>query len=107
MGCRICDYPIYDIHHIIPKRYGGTDDESNHVKLCPNHHRAFHKLLSGIIYRHTRNFFKNTAAYVKEDVDLEITMDYIVENEKELCNFFEQHSKQIFDAVTRYYDNKR
>ncbi len=31
-----------DIHHIIPKANGGTDDESNLTILCSGHHRAHH-----------------------------------------------------------------
>lgn len=44
--CKICDYPISDIHHIIPKQYGGAHVIENLVNLCPNHHRAFHTILS-------------------------------------------------------------
>lgn len=31
-----------DMHHILPKKYGGTDDNSNLVILCPNCHRMVH-----------------------------------------------------------------
>jgi len=45
-ACEICDYPITDKHHIIPKDYGGTDEEENIIYLCPNHHRAIHFLMN-------------------------------------------------------------
>lgn len=31
-----------DIHHIIEKSNGGTDDVSNLIIVCPNHHRIIH-----------------------------------------------------------------
>ena len=31
-----------DIHHIIPKKIGGTDDPNNLTVLCPNCHRVAH-----------------------------------------------------------------
>ena len=43
--CEICGYPLADKHHILPKKYGGTDTTSNYVYLCTNHHRAIHFLI--------------------------------------------------------------
>lgn len=46
-----CSYPgcnwkiegvVGDIHHIIPKKKGGTDEHSNLTYLCPNCHREVH-----------------------------------------------------------------
>ena len=34
-----------EIHHIIPKSEGGTDDEDNLVELTPKEHFVAHKLL--------------------------------------------------------------
>lgn len=107
MECKICNFPISDVHHIIPKKYGGTDDMDNLVNLCPNHHRSFHKLLSGVVYNSSKSFYANTNTCFKEDLDLEITFDYLLKNEKELCGFFTQYHDQIFNAVSEYYDNKR
>lgn len=54
--CKICNYQISDINHIIPKKFGGTDEMGNLVNLCPNHHRAFHVLVSmGRKYRNLKN----------------------------------------------------
>lgn len=37
--CLICGFDeIIEVHHIIPRAKGGTDDEDNLVVLCPNHH---------------------------------------------------------------------
>ena len=40
--CSICLWKeeICDIHHIVPKSKGGTDDMSNLIILCPNCHRV-------------------------------------------------------------------
>ena len=37
-----------EIHHIIPKCMGGTDDKSNLVKLTAREHYIAHKLLTKI-----------------------------------------------------------
>lgn len=41
IGCSRCgwDKEICDIHHIIPKKQGGTDEHINLTYLCPNCHR--------------------------------------------------------------------
>lgn len=45
IGCSICDWKdeVCDIHHIIPKKLGGDNSDSNLVILCPNHHRLAQK----------------------------------------------------------------
>ena len=38
--CQLCGYSLsVDIHHIIPRAKGGSDDHENLAVLCPNHHR--------------------------------------------------------------------
>lgn len=43
--CSICGWneAICDIHHIIPKHKGGSEDHSNLIIVCPNCHRVSHK----------------------------------------------------------------
>lgn len=40
--CVICNFPITDVHRLIPGGLGGTYADANCVPLCPNHHRATH-----------------------------------------------------------------
>lgn len=43
-GCSICGWneSTCDIHHIIPKSKGGTNDHNNLIIVCPNCHRIIH-----------------------------------------------------------------
>lgn len=34
-----------DVHHVWPKEYGGPDEASNEVEICPSGHRNLHELL--------------------------------------------------------------
>lgn len=39
-ACIVCGFAdAVDVHHITPRRHGGTNEPSNLVVLCPNHHR--------------------------------------------------------------------
>jgi hypothetical protein len=38
--CLVCGWDIVvDVHHITPRRHEGTNDLTNLIGLCPNHHR--------------------------------------------------------------------
>lgn len=43
--CAVCKWAEgrCDIHHIIERKDGGTNDISNLILLCPNHHRLWHE----------------------------------------------------------------
>lgn len=46
MSCQLCGYDKHDIlniHHIVERKNGGTDDESNLMLICPNCHSEIHK----------------------------------------------------------------
>lgn len=34
-----------DLHHVLPKTWGGPDTPENIVAICPNQHRLVHTLL--------------------------------------------------------------
>ena len=42
--CRDCgvEYEVMHVHHIVPRKAGGTDDESNLVTLCTSCHTIEH-----------------------------------------------------------------
>jgi DNA-directed RNA polymerase subunit RPC12/RpoP len=44
IGCAICGWneSIGDVHHIVEKSNGGTNEISNLIYVCPNHHRIIH-----------------------------------------------------------------
>lgn len=44
VGCSICGWneSTCDIHHIIPREDGGSNDNSNLIIICPNCHRICH-----------------------------------------------------------------
>ena len=46
LPCSCCSFHLdgiqLDIHHIVPKSKGGTDDMSNLTYICPNCHRIAH-----------------------------------------------------------------
>jgi hypothetical protein len=46
LPCSCCGWfvkdVVCDLHHIVPKKQGGTDDNSNLAYICPNCHRLVH-----------------------------------------------------------------
>ena len=41
--CVICQFEhAVEVHHIVPRSKGGSDDIENLVPLCPNHHTMAH-----------------------------------------------------------------
>lgn len=47
MRCEICGFEsarAIESHHIIPRRFGGTDEDENLVDLCANCHRAIESI---------------------------------------------------------------
>lgn len=46
LSCFICGWyhenVVGDIHHIIPRKHGGTDENTNLTYICPNCHRLAH-----------------------------------------------------------------
>lgn len=52
LGCFICGWneATCDIHHIVPKSKGGSNDLTNLTILCPNCHRIAHckKITEGL-----------------------------------------------------------
>lgn len=66
--CVMCgwDKTTLDIHHILPKKEGGTDDNSNLIPLCPNCHRMAHEKLydkEDLIKFNLKEIFSNWKEY--------------------------------------------
>jgi 5-methylcytosine-specific restriction endonuclease McrA len=40
--CKICGKRAVNLHHIIYRSQGGTDDPSNLIPLCYQHHEGHH-----------------------------------------------------------------
>lgn len=83
--CKICNYPISDIHHIIPKKFGGTDEMDNLVNLCPNHHRAFHVLVS--MERKQRKLKNKNSNNFRLNQQARLVLD-IMQNDKKMFDYF-------------------
>ena len=41
--CSICQEKVIDVHHIIKREKGGSNDLDNLMVVCPNHHREYHQ----------------------------------------------------------------
>jgi hypothetical protein len=85
--CEICSYPFADLHHILPKQYGGTDSKSNLVYLCANHHRAIHFLIQLSLILET----KSTKRFSKQNLEIQ---KYLILNDKLVMNFYEKYLKE-------------
>jgi hypothetical protein len=50
--CQVCGHDAsLDEHHIVPRRYGGSDRDENLVTLCANCHRAIEEIYDDRFYR--------------------------------------------------------
>lgn len=38
-------------HHIVPRAYGGSDEDYNRVVLCANHHQAIHGIYTDSVFK--------------------------------------------------------
>ena len=43
--------PILDVHHILPREEGGTDEDSNLMALCHTHHPMLESMRRAILRR--------------------------------------------------------
>jgi len=48
--CEICDYPIVEEHHIIPRGIGGIDEDYNKMNVCPNHHHLLDWMIKIVMF---------------------------------------------------------
>lgn len=45
---------ILDVHHIVPRREGGTDDDDNLLTVCHSHHPMLEAVRRAILFRRPR-----------------------------------------------------
>ena len=70
IGCSICawDEARCDIHHILPKKNGGTNSLDNLIVVCPNCHRKAHEnkfLKEELILKSIKNILPNWLEFYK------------------------------------------
>lgn len=71
-SCMICGWKeaSCDIHHIKPRKAGGTDDNFNLVIVCPNCHRKIHNNKLCVLPEvNIENLFNNWASYYYVDMN--------------------------------------
>lgn len=84
-GCMICGWneATCDIHHIIPRKIGGSNDNDNLVIVCPNCHRKIHCHKLSVPHNiNIATLFKNWT-------------DYYYLNTKELDRLIKENSGDI------------
>ena len=101
--CEICGYGLVDSHHIIPKQFGGTDNDDNLVNLCPNHHRALHTVISyhqqfveELHPRNSLNVFEDNTSH-----QLFHKIVFIYLNDIDIVKFFHKHQWHIIGAIIK------
>ena len=73
-GCYICsrgNSDILETHHLIPRRFGGSDTAANIVELCPTCHSTLERLYG--------DWFWATVNAISEERQLNIILDDILE----------------------------
>lgn len=92
----------YDLHHIIPKCFGGTNDKSNLVKLTPREHLIAHLLLYRI-QTDKRKRFQMLTAVIMMKGKCENSRLY----EKARKEFIETHRENISGKNHPMYGKSR
>lgn len=92
--CYICGFGqsgLLDTHHIIPRRFGGTDANVNLVDLCPTCHRAIESIYDAA-------FWERIPHVVAENEDLQPKGPAVNSSAEELFGGDEEAGEAI-DAI--------
>ena len=90
--CVVCGYPFAHIHHALPREYGGSDDDSNLVSLCPNHHAAVHFLLQIDIWLASDEGRQRLDARPKDKVSAILARQaYLAHCDRPLSAYYQEH----------------
>ena len=92
MSCYICgqsNSAVLQKHHIVPKRYGGGDSDSNLVTLCASCHQALERLYNKRFYTELGVEPKN------ESPDLQVTLEAMCMAAKDSIDTFEEEFEEF------------
>lgn len=91
-GCYFCDGggDVLESHHIVPRRFGGSDSDENLVDLCPTCHERIERLYNRRFYQklgvaqdgsHDRQIAKAAVAVARSSITSDSPADAIVESD--------------------------
>lgn len=96
--CYFCgsEGPI-ETHHIVPKRFDGTDNEENLVDLCANCHRRLEKL-------YDKRFYKKLEAVASAQPEVNYKLPQIKKEIDNICQSVEQKPDIVdwLESCTEY-----
>jgi len=98
--CYFCgsDGPI-QTHHVVPRRYDGSDDEENLVDLCCNCHQRLEKL-------YDKRFYEEISVARTANPQVDYDVDAVKEWVAEECNPVEKRQELVYCvAEGRNIDN--
>jgi hypothetical protein len=93
--CYFCgsEGPI-ETHHIVPKRFDGTDSEENLVDLCANCHRRLESL-------YNKRFYEKMSVLRGAKAEIKYNVDEIKKEVDEFCSS-KENKKDIIDWVSNW-----
>ncbi len=106
-SCYICGEPVghlLETHHIVPRRYDGSDNAENLVDLCPSCHQAVEKIYDKRFYDRLQNAFENDGSEDKAKTSKEMANHKLVV--KAIVDLFEKEKivlgeiEERLDTVT-------
>lgn len=93
--CYFCgsEGPI-ETHHIVPKRFDGSDNEENLVDLCPNCHRRLECI-------YDKRFYENMSVLRGAQAEINYNLNQVKEEVDEFCRS-EENKEDIIDWVCNW-----
>jgi hypothetical protein len=107
-SCEICDYPVTDVCHLIPRQHGGPNHPLNLARLCPNHHRV----VDFLVRHKIRQMFKaDEEKYFQGKNSEQRTKDHLryyakVENyDKNVIKWFDERVEDLLPVIKVWQQN--
>ncbi len=102
-GCYFCDENgITESHHIVPRRFGGSDSEENLVDVCPTCHSKLESLYNKRFYQEISLFTPPDERYEQGVIDATISvrsLDYTETGRKRKRLEFFDHKHRAVEKV--------